>query len=234
MSTRTENLKLRVDFRSPDTILSQRTEMDENFNLFDSDYPLIFEGLEKINEKFAQSVDLHDEPIPPVPPTPVIPEDYIELEYLSGNNQTWLDSTYLCKVNTRILTKIAYPQGQSGEKVPFGTYWWYSQFGLSVQPSSGHLNFRWHAVANNSVISATSNGGAYDAYEIECGNGYLVLEGNEISGVPMSSGFDAGPLTIGDVITGDPGTAAAASITGTSPNFILNLTIPQGPTGPAA
>ena len=41
-------------------------------------------------------------------------------------------------------------------------------------------------------------------------------------------------LTIGTVTTGDPGTTADATITGTSPNFILNLTIPQGPTGPAA
>ena len=41
-------------------------------------------------------------------------------------------------------------------------------------------------------------------------------------------------LTIGTVTTGDPGTEATASITGTSPNFVLNLTIPQGPTGPAA
>ena len=41
-------------------------------------------------------------------------------------------------------------------------------------------------------------------------------------------------LTIGTVTTGDPGTEATASITGTAPNFILNLTIPQGPTGPAA
>lgn len=39
-------------------------------------------------------------------------------------------------------------------------------------------------------------------------------------------------LTIGTVITGNPGTQAAATITGTEPNFILNLTIPQGPTGP--
>ena len=39
-------------------------------------------------------------------------------------------------------------------------------------------------------------------------------------------------LTIGTVTTGEPGTDAAASITGTSPNFILNLTIPQGITGP--
>ena len=41
-------------------------------------------------------------------------------------------------------------------------------------------------------------------------------------------------LTIGTVTTGDPGTEADATITGTSPNFILNLTIPQGPTGPAS
>lgn len=41
-------------------------------------------------------------------------------------------------------------------------------------------------------------------------------------------------LTIGTVTTGNPGTEAAASITGTAPNFVLNLTIPQGPTGPVA
>lgn len=47
------------------------------------------------------------------------------------------------------------------------------------------------------------------------------------------AGADAEPitLTIGTVTTGDPGTDAEASITGTSPNFVLNLTIPQGPTG---
>ena len=40
-------------------------------------------------------------------------------------------------------------------------------------------------------------------------------------------------ITIGTVTTGDPGTEASATITGTTPNFILNLTIPQGPTGPS-
>ena len=39
-------------------------------------------------------------------------------------------------------------------------------------------------------------------------------------------------LTIGEVTTGESGTEATASITGTAPNFVLNLTIPQGPTGP--
>lgn len=48
------------------------------------------------------------------------------------------------------------------------------------------------------------------------------------------AGADAEPLTltIGTVTTGAPGTDAAATITGTSPNYTLNLTIPQGPTGP--
>lgn len=38
-------------------------------------------------------------------------------------------------------------------------------------------------------------------------------------------------LTIGTVTTGEPGTQASATITGTSPNQILNLTIPRGNTG---
>ena len=41
-------------------------------------------------------------------------------------------------------------------------------------------------------------------------------------------------LSIGTVTTGAPGTDASATITGTAPNYLLNLTIPQGPTGPAA
>lgn len=38
-------------------------------------------------------------------------------------------------------------------------------------------------------------------------------------------------LTIGTVTTGDAGTQASASITGQSPNQVLNLTIPKGDTG---
>lgn len=39
-------------------------------------------------------------------------------------------------------------------------------------------------------------------------------------------------IAIGEVTTGEPGSEADASITGTPPNFILNLTIPQGEVGP--
>lgn len=49
---------------------------------------------------------------------------------------------------------------------------------------------------------------------------------NNISPIPGLT------LSIGTVTTGEAGTDAAASITGTSPNFLLNLTIPQGVTGP--
>lgn len=52
---------------------------------------------------------------------------------------------------------------------------------------------------------------------------------------PTGPTGDTGPaptLTIGDVTTGEPGSDALATITGTAPNYTLNLTIPQGPTGP--
>ena len=51
---------------------------------------------------------------------------------------------------------------------------------------------------------------------------------------PTGVAAETPTLTIGTVTTGAPGTEAAAEITGTAPNFTLNLTIPQGPTGPAA
>jgi hypothetical protein len=44
----------------------------------------------------------------------------------------------------------------------------------------------------------------------------------------------AGPsnvLTIGNVVTGETGTDASATITGTSPSQVLNLTLPRGPQG---
>ena len=53
---------------------------------------------------------------------------------------------------------------------------------------------------------------------------------------PKGDTGPAGPantLSIGTVTTGEPGTAAAATITGESPNQILNLTIPRGDTGAA-
>lgn len=47
----------------------------------------------------------------------------------------------------------------------------------------------------------------------------------------LLSDFEDLAITIGTVTTGDAGTSASASIGGTSPNFVLNLTIPRGDTG---
>ena len=49
---------------------------------------------------------------------------------------------------------------------------------------------------------------------------------------PTGATGETPTLEIGTIATGEPGTQAAASITGTAPNYVLNLTIPQGPTGP--
>jgi len=38
-------------------------------------------------------------------------------------------------------------------------------------------------------------------------------------------------LTLGEVITAEPGSSAAASLTGTAAEPVLNLTIPRGDTG---
>lgn len=56
------------------------------------------------------------------------------------------------------------------------------------------------------------------------------------TGADGADGADGEPgpantLTIGTVTTGEPGAQAAATITGESPNQVLNLTIPRGETG---
>ena len=48
---------------------------------------------------------------------------------------------------------------------------------------------------------------------------------------PTGPSGPANTLGIGTVLTGGPGTAASANITGTAPNQTLNLLIPQGPQG---
>ena len=71
-----------------------------------------------------------------------------------------------------------------------------------------------------------------------CGRPHRPLPNVNFVGVigPTGPTGPAGPegdppsLTIGTVTTGKPGTKAAASITGTAPNFILNLTIPLAST----
>ena len=73
--------------------------------------------------------------------------------------------------------------------------------------------------------------------------GNLYIKNSDTSGdwsdaIPFQgpAGEDGAPgpantLTIGTVTTGEPGTQASASITGDSPNQVLNLTIPRGDKG---
>ncbi len=58
MAEKTENLKLNINYHSPDTLYDQRLGLDENFQIIDQIYPLIFEGLDKVNEKFSEVIDL--------------------------------------------------------------------------------------------------------------------------------------------------------------------------------
>ncbi|WP_294508988.1 hypothetical protein [uncultured Victivallis sp.] len=58
----------------------------------------------------------------------------------------------------------------------------------------------------------------------------LPASGSGMQG-PQGEPGPANSITIGAVITGDPGTMAAATITGESPSQTLNLTIPRGETG---
>lgn len=51
---------------------------------------------------------------------------------------------------------------------------------------------------------------------------------------PTGPAGPASRITVGTVTTGAAGTAAAATITGTAPNYALNLTIPRGDTGTAS
>ena len=54
-----------------------------------------------------------------------------------------------------------------------------------------------------------------------------------VVGTPGPRGSDgAGTITIGTTTTGDPGTDASVTNSGTAQNAILNFTIPRGETGP--
>lgn len=55
-------------------------------------------------------------------------------------------------------------------------------------------------------------------------------KGAQLRGLTGATG-PANTLTIGTVTTGFPGSSASATVTGTAPNQVLNLTIPQGVSG---
>ena len=78
------------------------------------------------------------------------------------------------------------------------------------------------------VAGATyTNGYANQTYETK---NYTTTDKNGVLVIYEDS--TAPTIEIGTVTTGEPGSDADASITGTAPNFVLNLTIPQGEVGP--
>lgn len=58
---KTDKINMNVNYRSPDTFLDGRHGWDRNTEFIDYSYLTIFEGLEKINDKFSASVDLEEE-----------------------------------------------------------------------------------------------------------------------------------------------------------------------------
>jgi hypothetical protein len=77
-------------------------------------------------------------------------------------------------------------------------------------------------------ITITNDGDPFNV-----GSGTTILNGTAILLAQLSSGGAAGTiaLAIGTVTTLTPGSPATASITGTPPDFVLNLGLPAGGTG---
>lgn len=111
-----------------------------------------------------------------------------------------------------------------------------------VQSDSGHVNFYINGIYD---IAGTTNifAGIQEPASPQVGDIWIdTSEAPPInkywSGLAWEETGTEGPtgpannLTIGTVTSGDANSTATASITGTTPNQVLNLTLKQGPTGP--
>lgn len=80
---------------------------------------------------------------------------------------------------------------------------------------------------------ATDDGNLYIKNSDTSGDwsGPIPFQGPKGDDGPAGPAGPANTLSIGTVATGEPGTEAAATITGTAPNQTLNLTIPRGSDG---
>lgn len=120
--------------------------------------------------------------------------------------------------------------------------------GLTVRATEEELFITFGSSANVfQVHAATGNG-----YALNNANWKLVvvaqIGGRGLDGAPGLPGADGAPgatgapgtpgqdgvtptLAVGGIITGEPGSAAAAQITGTGPNYVINFVIPRGNVG---
>ena len=113
-------------------------------------------------------------------------------------------------------------------------------WGTPVANLKGPIGTAGNTIQNGTGAPSASLGANGDFY-IDTTAGAPKLYGPKVSGSwPTSYASLVGPagpanvLTVGTVTTGAAGSSAAASITGTSPVQVLNLTIPQGAGGAGA
>lgn len=129
------------------------------------------------------------------------------------------------------------PKGDQGDQGPIGPQGVQGPQGIQGPQGEDGTSVTILGTFNDvSELPATGNT-AGDGYLIS-GNLY-VYDGSEFINVGTIQGpqgdqgepGDTPTLTIGTVTTGAAGTSATATITGTSPNLTLNLTIPRGQDG---
>lgn len=61
MSSKTTNLELNINYRSPSTHLDLKNGYDENYNILDEQYQYILGTLENTDVSFSESIDLEEE-----------------------------------------------------------------------------------------------------------------------------------------------------------------------------
>lgn len=96
-----------------------------------------------------------------------------------------------------------------------------------VRRDDGALNNNLVTLDSLATEVGTRLGVAYEsAYDVAVENGFAGSESAWLDSL-------AATLQIGTVTTSSPGSSAQATITGTAPDYTLNLTLPQGEPGPA-
>lgn len=117
------------------------------------------------------------------------------------------------------------PQGEPGTPGAAGTPATVTVGSTVTSAAGGNAAVTNSGTASNAILEFTIPRGA---------TGPQGPSGPQGAQGPAGNTGPAGPsntLTIGNVVTGAPGSQATATITGTSPNQSLNLTIPEGDKG---
>ncbi|MBS6629042.1 MAG: collagen-like protein [Clostridiales bacterium] len=130
---------------------------------------------------------------------------------------------------------------------------------VGIDPETGRLYTESGGVGNISATASVDDTTGTPSVEVENNNGSLDFKFSGLKGAPGPQGprgetgaqgergeqglpgadgakgdpGQAATITVGTVTTGEPGTQAAVTNSGTQSAAILNFTIPQGPQGPA-